>query len=72
MTILEFDPAILAYGAALVSRRMLRFLRSFASGRCWRCFSREFLRSMGEMGLSSGLRTGTSPSVTAEDIFADI
>lgn len=44
------------YGAALVSIRMFLFLRSWGSGRCCRCFSRELRRStgeMGEMGLSS-------------------
>jgi hypothetical protein len=66
----EFDSVVLTYGATFVWRRILRFLRSCASGRRCRCFSREFRRSMGEMGLSSGLRTGVSLSVTAEDIFA--
>lgn len=60
---------VLTYGAAFVSRRILRFLRSCASGRRCRCFSKEFRRSMGEMGVSSGLRTGASLSVTAEDIL---
>ncbi len=41
------------HGAALVSKRMCFSLSSLASGRCWRCFSRESRRSTGEMRLSS-------------------
>lgn len=41
------------YGAAFVSRRMFLFLRSCASGRICRCFSRDSWRSMGERGVSS-------------------
>ena len=41
------------YGAAFVSRRILRFLRSWASGRICRCFSRDSCRSIGERGVSS-------------------
>lgn len=44
---------VIAYGAALVSRRMFLFFRSCGSGRVWRCFSRESRRSRGEMGAAS-------------------
>jgi len=45
------------YGAALVSSKMFRFLRSCTSGLCVRCFSSELRRSIGprvgEMGVVS-------------------
>lgn len=46
------------YGAAFVSSRICLSFNSLGSGRCWRCFSREFWRTWfagrtGAMGLSS-------------------
>lgn len=44
------------YGAVVVSSKMCLFLRSCASGRCCRCFSKLLRRSLlrtGEMGVSS-------------------
>ena len=41
------------HGAAVVSKRMCLFFKSWASGRCWRCFSRLSRPSIGETGLSS-------------------
>jgi len=47
-----------SYGAALVSSKIWRSFSCLGSGRCWRCFSREFCRTWlvgrtGEMGVSS-------------------
>lgn len=44
---------VCVYGAAFVSRKMFLFLRSWASGRICRCFSRDSWRSMGDRGVSS-------------------
>ena len=49
-----------AYGAAVVSSRICLFFRSCTSGLCCKCFSSEFRRSTGEMGVSSTLRSGVS------------
>lgn len=51
-----------------MSSRMLRFFKSWASGRNWRCFSRELRRSIGEMGLSSTLRSGVVSSFNVFDM----
>jgi hypothetical protein len=56
-----------AYGAALVSSRICRSLSSLGSGRCWRCFSREFWRTWlagrtGAMGDSSIMESRDSCS----------
>ena len=50
----------------MLSRIFLSF-KFWGSGRCWRCFSSEFRRSMGEMGDSSTEDLGMSPSILESD-----
>ena len=49
-----------AYGAAFVASRMCLFFKCCASGRFWRCFSRELRRSRGETCFSSAGNDGAS------------
>jgi hypothetical protein len=54
-----------------VSSRICLFLRSWGSGRCCKCFSREFRRSeerTGEMGVSS---TTTASSTVCSDAMVE-
>lgn len=53
------------HGAAVVSSRICLFLRSCASGRCCKCFSRELRRSIGEMGAVSTAGVAWSAIVVA-------
>lgn len=46
-----------------MSRRICLSLNSFGSGRCWRCFSSEFRRSTGEMGVSSTAGLGSLSAI---------
>ncbi len=61
-----------AYGAALVSSKMCLSLRSWGSGRFWRCFSRELRRSMGEMGEVSTVSEEVSVFSVGVSVFSDI
>ena len=55
------------YGAVVVSIRMCLFLRSWASGRCCRCFSKLLRRSV----LRTGERGATSMEVSSEAMARD-
>jgi hypothetical protein len=56
------DGRVKTYGAVVVSIRMCLFLRSWASGRCCRCFSRLLRLSV----LRTGERGATSTAVSSE------
>jgi hypothetical protein len=56
------------YGAVVVSIRMCLFLRSWASGRCCRCFSKLLRLSV----LRTGERGATSMAVSSEAMVGGV